>query len=109
MIKKSFLLTSSLRSECLLQNICLVVLAWLYLTKRLCYPAHERVEKRSIFLLYRVHNLLSSQIIVFFEMLVQMGLQLLISDEPLATVGALELDSFVELSDRQYVEPKKLR
>lgn len=35
---------------------------------------------------------------------IQVGFKLLISDEPLSAVCALELDSFVNLGDRHYIE-----
>lgn len=69
------------------------------LTWWLLHPAHKGVGERSVLLLQWVHALLPSNVIVFGEMLVQMGLKLLISDESQATVRALELDSLIKLTN----------
>lgn len=50
------------------------------------------------------NTLPAADLVVFREVLVQMGLQQLVADKPLAAVGALELDALVHFSDGDDIE-----
>ena len=52
----------------------------------------------------RCNTFPAAYLVVFREVLVKMGLQQLVADEPLAAVAALELDALVHFSDGDYVE-----
>jgi len=63
----------------------------------------ETLEQGSTFWAHLVNPLFGSDFIVFDKVLIEMCLQRLISDESHAAIGAFELDSFVQLRDRNYV------
>lgn len=59
-------------------------------------------------MLNRVDRILLSDLVVFDEVLIEMSLKLLVANEPQSAVAALKLDPFVQLSDTDDVEPRKI-
>lgn len=74
------------------------------LTGRLRDPAVEGVEQRSVLLPDWVNLLLPPDVVVLIEMSIKMCLELLVSNEAMSAIGALELDTLVEFGDGDDVE-----
>jgi hypothetical protein len=74
------------------------------ITGTLSYPLVEGAEQRSVLLACWINLSLLAHVVVLAEMTVKVGFQLLVADEPQTTVGALELDTLVQLGDGDDIE-----
>lgn len=80
-----------------------------HLTRRLSDPPIESVEQWAVLLFDWIYLLLAPHVVVLVEVSVEVGFQLLVSNEAVAAVGALELDALIQFGDGDDVEPAKQR
>ena len=75
----------------------LFVLLTLYLARSLLHPSVESIKQRPILLPSWVDTLLFTDLVILSKVLVEVCFELLVSDEALATIGALKFDLFIQL------------